>query len=195
LVLSDAARWDPEVPLCVARDADLARQWNNSQNREERSMTNSTLIARLMGPVLLIMGIGMALGLWMNPEVHLGMMKEFMGSLPLIMLVGVLALVAGLAIVNAHSLWVADWRVIITILGWLAILRGAASLLVPMKVHSLGEIIMAATWGPTIGAVVMLVLGAILTAMGYEGLWKEERHTTRPASSPAARGPKRPRRK
>jgi hypothetical protein len=37
----------------------------------------------------------------------------------------VLALLAGLAVVNAHNLWVLDWRLIVTILGWLLILRAS----------------------------------------------------------------------
>ena len=134
-------------------------------------MTNSTLIARLMGPVLLIMGIGTALGLLgvgMAPGDYAGLMKE-MTSLPFTILFGVLALLAGLAIVNAHNLWVSDWRVIITILGWLAIARGALSLLFPNKMYGVGETILASRSGPMIGAVIILVLGGILSWMGYRG--------------------------
>ena len=59
-------------------------------------MTSSTLIARLMGPVLLIMGIGTALGLLgvgMAPGDYAGVMKE-MASLPFIILFSILALLA-----------------------------------------------------------------------------------------------------
>ena len=80
---------------------------------------HSKLIARLMGPVLLVMGLGMALGLWLSPDTFNGVMRDFMGNLAIIWLIGILALVAGLAIINAHNLWIGDWRVLITILGWL----------------------------------------------------------------------------
>ena len=135
-------------------------------------MTNSTLIARLMGPVLLIMGIGTALGLFgvgMEPGDYAGLMKE-MTSLPFTILFGVLALLAGLAIVNAHNLWVSDWRVIITVVGWLAIIRGVLSLLFPAKMHTIGETITANTSGPVITALIFLVVGAILSWMGYRDL-------------------------
>ena len=135
-------------------------------------MTNSTLIARLMGPVLLIMGIGTALGLLgvgMAPGDYAGLMKE-MTSLPFTILFGVLALLAGLAIVNAHNLWVSDWRVIITVVGWLAIIRGVLSLLFPAKMHTIGETITANTSGPVITALIFLVVGAILSWMGYRDL-------------------------
>lgn len=35
---------------------------------------------------------------------------------------GFFALVMGLAIVNAHIVWVMDWPVIITIFGWAAVI-------------------------------------------------------------------------
>jgi hypothetical protein len=132
-------------------------------------MTNSTLIARLVGPVLLVMGLGMALGLLgvgMAPDDAISLMKE-MATLPFITLIGILSLVAGLAIVNPHNLWVSDWRVIITILGWLAIVRGVLSLLFPARMHAFGETITASTSGPIIGALIILVLGGILSWMGY----------------------------
>jgi len=76
-------------------------------------MNTSRYIARLMGPVLLIIGIGMIAGLFVEAESYSSLMKEFIGSRALIFITGVLALLAGLAIVNAHNLWVPDWRVVV----------------------------------------------------------------------------------
>ena len=87
-------------------------------------MGRSKYIARLMGPVMLIIGIGMIGGMLTEGDAYSSLLKEFIGSRALIFMTGVLALVAGLAIVNAHNLWVRDWRVVVTILGWLFILRG-----------------------------------------------------------------------
>ena len=136
-------------------------------------MKHSTLIARLMGPVLLLMGAGMVLGLWLSPDTYTGVMKDFMGNLALIWLIGILALVAGLAIVNAHNVWIGDWRVLITILGWLLIVRGVTNLLIPGKVQELGNRMMEGQGPSVIGAIALLVLGGILTAMGYESECKK----------------------
>ena len=94
-------------------------------------MTTSTYIARLMGPVLLIIGIGMAVGLMLEGEGYLSLLREFIGSRSLIFITGILALVAGLAIVNTHNLWVQDWRVLVTVLGWLLVIRGVTLLVFP----------------------------------------------------------------
>jgi hypothetical protein len=59
--------------------------------------------------------------------------------------------------------------VIITVLGWLAIVRGALSLSFPNKMYGVGEIILASRLGTMIVAVIVLVLGAFLSWMGYGG--------------------------
>jgi hypothetical protein len=60
--------------------------------------------------------------------------------------------------------------VIITVVGWLAIIRGVLSLLFPAKMHMIGETITANTSGPVITALIFLVVGAILSWMGYRDL-------------------------
>jgi hypothetical protein len=133
-------------------------------------MTASRYVARLMGPVLLAIGIGMVVGLLTEGDGYPALMKEFLGSRALIFLTAALTLVAGLAIVNAHNLWVADWRVVVTVLGWLFIARGAIGLVFPAMVQRLGEDMIAGRSGIVAGAAVTLVLGAFLSAMGY---WRE----------------------
>jgi hypothetical protein len=151
-------------------------------------MTNSTLIARLMGPLLLVLGVGMLIGLLGHGEAeYMTMLRGFMADIPLIIVFGMLTLVAGLAIVNAHNLWVPDWRVIITVLGWLAIVRGVVAILFPIKVHEMGETVMASPTGPTTGAIITLVLGGILTWMGYEALCRHDKRRPAVARSTTAR--------
>ena len=60
-------------------------------------MNKSIYIARLIGPVLLVMAIGMALGLQMEGDSYSSLLKEFIGSRALIFITGILALTAGLA--------------------------------------------------------------------------------------------------
>ncbi len=39
---------------------------------------------------------------------------------------GYLALILGLVTVILHNIWVADWRVVITVFGWLSLIKGIA---------------------------------------------------------------------
>jgi hypothetical protein len=135
-------------------------------------MSKSQYIARLIGPVLLIIGIGMVAGTFVEGESYSSLMKEFIGGRALIFITGVLGLLAGLAIVNAHNLWVADWRVLVTVLGWLFIVRGVTNLVFPHLVQTLGDRIVASHAGVIAGAAFTIV--PILSIMGYEALWNED---------------------
>jgi hypothetical protein len=159
-------------------------------------MATSRYIARLMGPLLLIIGIGMVMGMLTEGDGYSSLLEEFIGSRALIFVTGVLALVAGLAVINAHNVWVRDWRVIVTVLGWLLILRGIMNLIFPITVQTLGDRMIASHAGVLAGAAMTIVLGAILSIMGYEDLWikKPRRHSAARASS-SGHSAKRPQRK
>ncbi|MAG60088.1 hypothetical protein CMO96_04850 [Candidatus Woesebacteria bacterium] len=50
---------------------------------------------------------------------------------PAMYLSGFLALIIGNLLVVSHNVWTADWRVIITIFGWLSLLKGVVRLFFP----------------------------------------------------------------
>jgi hypothetical protein len=128
-----------------------------------QDMPTSTYLAKLIGPVLLAVGAGMLV----DRDGHRSMAREFLGSRAMIYIAGLLALVPGLAIVLSHNVWAADWRVVITVLGWLAVIGGALRILVPRQVTRIGERMIAAPNTMLYGGVVTLALGAILCFFGY----------------------------
>jgi hypothetical protein len=158
-------------------------------------MDRSRSLARLIGPILLVVGIGMAFGLVMEGEGYASVLKEFIANRALIFLTGVLALLAGVAIVNVHNMWVPDWRVIVTVFGWLLVLRGVMLLVFPLTVQVFGDRVAASVAGVTAGAALTFVLGAILCLMGYEHLWAAKPRRAVRAAAAGTRPSKRPRRK
>jgi hypothetical protein len=76
-------------------------------------MHQSLTIARLVGPVLSAIGIGMLA----NQATYREMAAQFLGGLAFIYFSGVLMLVARLAILNAHPVWTRDWRSTVTAIG------------------------------------------------------------------------------
>lgn len=98
-------------------------------------MDTSLFLARLLGPLLVVM----AVGLIALQESWRAMAKEFIVSRPLMFTTGVLTLLGGLAIVNTHNVWQGGWPVIITILGWLAVVGGIMRMLFPQTVIGMGE--------------------------------------------------------
>ncbi len=75
--------------------------------------------------------------------------------------------VAGLAIVRAHNRRVAAWPVLVTVLGWLALIGGLCRMLFPIQLGEAAAKVGHYT-GVTIGAaVVLFVAGAFLSFQGY----------------------------
>ena len=126
-------------------------------------MGNSVFLARLIGPVALAAGVGLLI----NPAAYKSMADEVMRSRALVFLSGILSLVAGLAILLTHNIWVANWQVLITLIGWLAALSGVARMLVPEKIEDLGRRVLRTRRVLLVGGIVWAAIGAILCFFGY----------------------------
>ena len=126
-------------------------------------MQTSIFLAQLIGPLFLVMGAGVLV----NRDGYSQMAHEFLDSRALIYVAGLLAFVPGLAIVLLHNVWAADWRVVITIFGWLGLIGGIFRIVFPQQVTELGEKILGNTAFMIVPAIVMLLLGAWLGYYGY----------------------------
>ena len=126
-------------------------------------MQASIFIARLLGPLLLAVGAGILI----NPSMFRTMGTEVVRSVTLVYLFGLMDLAAGLAIVLTHNVWLASWRVLITLLGWLLIVRGAARVLLTEQVMVFGaKAFRNKQMVPVSGAIVG-ILGLVLCYFGY----------------------------
>ena len=126
-------------------------------------MQTSIYLAKLMGPVIGVAGLGFLL----NRQAFLAIAKEFIENTGIIMMSGFFALALGLAIVNAHNVWVADWRVVITIFGWLALIGGVMRITMPDVVATIAKSILSQGSFITIQAIILIVLGGWLSYLGY----------------------------
>jgi hypothetical protein len=74
---------------------------------------------------------------------------------------------AGVAVVLTHNVWTPDWRIVITLLGWLAAIGGAMRIMVPQQSERIGRWFTAHSASLTAAAVVWLAIGAVLCFFGY----------------------------
>ena len=126
-------------------------------------MDTSLFLARLIGPMLVVL----AIGLLARQDSWRAMANDFVANRPLLFLSGFLTLLGGLALVNTHNVWEAGWPVIITILGWLAVIGGTARMLFPETVVGISaRMLKEKTWLTVAGAVEGL-LGLWLCYAGY----------------------------
>ncbi len=140
-------------------------------------MQRSTYLAKLIGPVMIAIGLGVLL----NGAAFRTLAEQFLHSYALIFLAGLMTLVAGLALVLAHNLWVNDWRVIITIVGWLSVIGGFVRVVLPQQVEAIGVRMFDYPAAPIAGGVFMLVIGATLSYFGYVDGAATARTTANPA--------------
>ncbi len=126
-------------------------------------MATSILIAKLIGPIVLVAAIAMIADVKGMQEMARGFLKDR----ALIFITGVMAMLGGLAIVNSHNNWIADWPVIITLFGWAMFIGGAIRMALPSVVRSIGGAMMDNQSLLRVAGVVWLLIGAFLTFKGY----------------------------
>jgi hypothetical protein len=102
-----------------------------------------------------------------NLGMYESMIAEALHPGILFYLSGLLSLLAGLAIVNLHNTWCMDWRVIITVLGWLMTIGGIVRIVVPQVAIAIGLIIYSGRASTVVAALIIVILGAFLSFKGY----------------------------
>jgi hypothetical protein len=95
-------------------------------------MCLSTYLAFVIGAYLVIVNLAYLL----NKPHYRKFMSDFSGNDALVYLSGLFFLVFGLMIVTAHNIWLPEWPVLITIVGWVAIIQGVGRLLFPDQTAS-----------------------------------------------------------
>ncbi len=126
-------------------------------------MATSVFLARLLGPLLLAVGAGILI----NPKPFHTMAGEVVRSVTLVYLFGLADLAAGLAIVLTHNVWAANWRVLITLIGWLMLIRGAVRVLAPETIMGFAAKVIRNKQIVPVAGVVTGVLGLVLCYFGY----------------------------
>lgn len=128
-------------------------------------METSIFLAKLVGPMLVVLGLFVSL----RPGRIGRIGREFLDSEALIFISGVITLPAGLAIVLTHNVWAADWRVLITLIGWVAVVAGIARIALPDAMKSVGETMLEKPAMIALPGALMAIIGGYLSWRGYLG--------------------------
>ena len=128
-------------------------------------MERSHFLAKLIGPVFIAGGLGMLF----NTTLYRAMFERALHDHMLIYLSGVIALPVGLAIVAAHNDWKWHWPLIITIVGWLAIIGGIVRMVAPQVVEQIGLSVLAYRSFFIMDGGIAVLLGVLLSYFGYLG--------------------------
>ncbi len=122
-------------------------------------MEMSILVARVLAVTYIAAGIAAVNGRISFDK----MVDEFEKSQALTFVAGFFTLVIGMLMVEYHNLWVKDWRVVITIVGWMSLFKGVMLIAFPQAMSAFkGMYKNTKVWG-----VVMIALGIIFGYFGF----------------------------
>lgn len=126
-------------------------------------MSASVFIAKILGPYCTIV----AVGILCNLKAYQRVMDDLCKNFALLYLSGVISLLFGLFLVLFHNIWALSWAVIITIIGWLGILKGIWLIVFPDTVAPFIKAYREKTALLVLHLVIVFALGVSLTIFGY----------------------------
>lgn len=122
-------------------------------------MELSILVAKIAAIAYFSAGVGVLGG-----QVKLSrLIDSFAKSSGLTMVTGMMSVIIGMLIVVNHNIWVQDWPVLVTIIGWGALIKGFLYLAFPTTLMSFRPMFKNEQgWG-----LFMIVLGAVFGYFGF----------------------------
>jgi len=126
-------------------------------------MDISLYFAKAIGLYLFVVGLVLLL----NAKRVKPLIMDLFKSPPLLFVGGFVALILGTFIVSAHNIWEADWKIIITLVGWAALIKGTVLVLFPQPLVTLSQkwVKNNVTYYAT--GIFVLLMGLYLISIGY----------------------------
>ena len=107
------------------------------------------------------------IGILINPDFYKKLFEDFTENAFALYLGGIAALVIGYMILAFHNTWTKDLSVIITIIGWIALIKGILILVRPTIMIALTKAIAKKGNFLKIEAVAIIILGLALAFLGF----------------------------
>lgn len=128
-------------------------------------MTLTTYLAELVGLYIALMGVVMIV----KPQAMREFMAAFVDQRALLYLLGAFRVLIGLAIVLGHNRWSGTLSTVVTLLGWITLVRGLAMLLMPPQAERKLLTCFQRSGPYYAAAIIAIVLGLWLAYAGFAG--------------------------
>lgn len=90
-------------------------------------METSVLIAKIISVIYLSFGVGLIF----NTSFYKKGIEKLLDSASFTILAGMIAVIIGIVIIEFHNIWEKNWTIVITIVGWIALIKGILLLTFP----------------------------------------------------------------
>jgi len=121
-------------------------------------MDISIFFARLWGSFFIIFGLLFIITRQLGKTIEMTDNKAFVIS------TGYITLLMGLVTVILHNVWVANWTIAITILGWSTLIKGIMKVGFPEQIHKQAQRFKKKQW---LSSLFIILLGAALLWMSF----------------------------
>ncbi len=99
------------------------------------AIETSIFLAKIIG----LFGVISTLAILVHYKRYLKIEEDAVRNPAMIYASGFFILIIGVLLIVSHQVWTRDWRVLITIIGWLTFLKGTLRIFFPKKVKNLIE--------------------------------------------------------
>jgi cytochrome bd-type quinol oxidase subunit 2 len=127
----------------------------------EKHMQIANKLAILAGSAFLVVG----LSLFINPYVNTAM-NDLVNNQGLLWVTGLVTFVMGTVMLALYNTWSKGWRVLVTIIGWLAAIKGAVLMLFPQVMTLYASFLSDTTL--TLSGIYAIVLGGLFLFLGIK---------------------------
>ena len=125
-------------------------------------MELSILIAKITSVIYL----AAALGALCSADHYRNVVDDMFDNAALTYMMGFIAVIAGFLIVNYHNIWRANWTVLVTLVGWLALTKGVLIIAFPRFVQRYTGLLLKG-WGLKVFPYVALFMGLLFGYFGF----------------------------
>ncbi len=135
-------------------------------------MDTSKFLARVIGIYMLIISVGFLI----NIKELTGHVQNMINNPELMFVTGFFTLIIGILLVVSHNIWECNWKVIITIIAWIVLLKGASLVFYPRFLDTITEEFVR---NPTMAYVCLIIDLIIALVLIYFGFRTNEIHKKR----------------
>lgn len=125
-------------------------------------MNPPIILAQVLGIIFTVSG----LSLFINKKVVNSVVEGITQNQGLLWLYGFVVLAMGAVIIGLNNFWTSGLRLLITVIGWLAVLKGVFILILPNSAVSFYRKLNTGSL-PLVGGVVAFILGLLLLYKGF----------------------------
>jgi uncharacterized membrane protein HdeD (DUF308 family) len=123
-------------------------------------------LSKLIAKIASVIYLSASVGAFFGADRYRKIADDLFSNSGLTYLAGFITVIVGLLIVTYHNRWTKNWTVLITILGWLALVKGIFLITLPQFVQSLSQR-MFTDFGSRVFPYASLCLGLLFAYFGF----------------------------